>query len=212
MSVEEEDLEEVEHKVEGASETGGKTPKADDKGYQTEEKHRLLRMSEISLWLDTYDDIFSDFDPRPYSQRSLSDDFLLEAKKASREKKSGKIELNFLIPADRRNTEHDAIIRKRLHEHFKKHHSVLQEETRKVRRNSILAILAGMAMMMAATYISTKKSGDFVLNMFLVVLEPGGWFITWFALEQLFYSSKQKKADLDFYNKMSRSDISFTSY
>ena len=36
------------------------------------EKQDLLSKGEISILLDTYDDIFSDFDPRPYSQRALS--------------------------------------------------------------------------------------------------------------------------------------------
>ena len=37
----------------------------------------------ISLWIDSYDDIFSDFDPRPFSARNISDDFLYEVKKTS---------------------------------------------------------------------------------------------------------------------------------
>ena len=211
MSAEERDLEEVEYKVEGSCPIDGGTARNAGKS-EIDEKLRLLKMSEISLWLDTYDDIFSDFDPRPYSHRSLSDDFLLEAKKASREKSSGKIELNFLIPAEKRNSETESIIRKRLHEHFKKHYNMLEDEMMQVRRSSTLSIFIGMAMMIAATYISTKKSGDFILNLLVIVLEPGGWFITWFALDQLFYASKQKKADRDFYMKMSRCDITFTSY
>ena len=43
-----------------------------------EETEKLLQQSEISLLLDSYDDIFSDFDPRPYNQRALSQDFLAE--------------------------------------------------------------------------------------------------------------------------------------
>jgi hypothetical protein len=51
-----------------------------------------MNHNEIKLMLDTYDDIFSDFDPRPFSQRTLSEDFLEEARKASREKEMGNIE------------------------------------------------------------------------------------------------------------------------
>ncbi|MBK6275849.1 MAG: hypothetical protein IPF58_14690 [Saprospirales bacterium] len=36
---------------------------------------------EISIWLDAYDDIFSSFDSRPLSERTVSDDFLSEVKK-----------------------------------------------------------------------------------------------------------------------------------
>ena len=37
----------------------------------------------------TYDAMFSVFDPRPYAQRALSDDFLNEAKRAVRDRESG---------------------------------------------------------------------------------------------------------------------------
>jgi hypothetical protein len=36
---------------------------------------------EISIWLDSYNDIFSDFDSRPFSERTVSDDFLSEVRK-----------------------------------------------------------------------------------------------------------------------------------
>ncbi|MBI2151367.1 hypothetical protein HYU21_01420, partial [Candidatus Woesearchaeota archaeon] len=35
-----------------------------------------VREGNISLVLDSYDDIFSDFDPRDYSEKALSEDFL----------------------------------------------------------------------------------------------------------------------------------------
>ena len=71
--------------------------KKDTRENEEMHKKKLLQLSEISLIIDTYDDIFSDFDPRPYSQRALSDDFLLEARKASKDKVSGTFELNFLV-------------------------------------------------------------------------------------------------------------------
>ena len=30
----------------------------------------------VSIWIDSYDDVFSDFDPRSYDERNISDDFL----------------------------------------------------------------------------------------------------------------------------------------
>ena len=85
-------------------------------------KQELLAKSEISLILDTYDDIFSDFDPRPYEERALSDDFLLEAKKASRDKATGTIELIFMMPAGKRDTHKESLIKRRLRDHFRKHY------------------------------------------------------------------------------------------
>ena len=51
------------------------------------EKKVLLSKSELSIWLDSYDDIYSDFDSRQYLKRRVSEDFLYELKNAFRYKK-----------------------------------------------------------------------------------------------------------------------------
>jgi len=61
-----------------------------------------LREGNISLILDSYDDIFSDFDPGDYSERALSDDFLSECKKAAVNKEE-RLELRFLVPKTKRD-------------------------------------------------------------------------------------------------------------
>ncbi|MFH0861625.1 MAG: hypothetical protein V1875_01215 [Candidatus Altiarchaeota archaeon] len=177
-----------------------------------EEKQKLLQMSEISLWLDGYDDIFSDFDPRSLSERALSDDFLNESKKASREKTSGTIDLKFLIPAAKHDPKTNETVKKRLHEHFRKHHSILLTEVTKLKRQGMIIVACGMGLMMASTYIRTASSDDFLGQFLIVLLEPSGWFITWFGFDQIFYGTNQKKADLEFYAKMSHCEIHFLPY
>ena len=176
-------------------------------------KWRTLKMSEIGLALGNYDDIFSDFDPRPYSERALSDDFLLEAKKASKEKASGTIELKFLVPKDKRSIEHESTIKKRLREHFRKHHSIMHNEVRKIVQGGISFVIAGIILMFIATLIMFKYSDKTILTNFLIILmEPGGWFFFWEGLGQIIFEAKNKKPDLEFYEKMSRCEISFFSY
>ncbi|MCX6799039.1 MAG: hypothetical protein NTW59_03025 [Candidatus Diapherotrites archaeon] len=182
------------------------------KSALAQQQQKLLQLSEISLWIDTYDDIFSDFDPRPYSQRALSDDFLLEAKKASRDRASGNIELRFLVPTKIRNPEQEGLIRKRLHEHFKKHSKELTQEVHTTRRNGIAMAFVGMLMVLGASYIYPEESTSFLQRLLFVVLEPGGWFMTWMGLDGIFGAESQKKTDLDFYRKMSKCEISFQSY
>lgn len=177
-----------------------------------EEKRRLLQMSEIGISLDGYDDIFSDFDPRSYSERSLSDDFLAECKKAAREKTSGTIDLKFLIPSASRDAKAEETVRKRLHEHFRKHHSLLEREVKAIRRKGVLMVLAGFAMMMAATRLRDADPSGFVQELFITMLEPSGWFTTWFGFDQVLYATAQKRPDLDFYAKMARCEIHFTPY
>jgi len=79
-----------------------------------------MRQGNISLILDSYNDLFSDFDPRNYSERTLSDDFLLECKRAARDRDPKmNFELRLLIPKTRRNANDELIIKHRLKSHFR---------------------------------------------------------------------------------------------
>lgn len=173
----------------------------------------LLEQSEISLLLDTYDDIFSDFDPRPYSERALSDDFLLEAKKASKDKESGKVELEFLIPKHLKNTNQEYLIKKRLRAHFKKHHTMLIQEKKAILKEGIIFTVAGILLMIVATYIlSSNLQKTFATSFIIILLEPGGWFLFWTGLDKIVLESKKFKPDIEFYEKMSRAKMHFLSY
>src|SRR3989344_3166220 len=93
-----------------------------------EETEKLLQMPGISIWINNYNDIFSSFDPRPYSQKALSDDFLSEIKKASLDKDKGNVELRFLIKKSERNPMEEYIIKKRLRHHFHKHLAISKHD------------------------------------------------------------------------------------
>ena len=177
-----------------------------------DEKQKLLEMSQISIWLDHYDDIFSDFDPRQYSQRSLSDDFLVEAKKASREKTQNKLEVRFLIPEAQRDAKNESIIKKRLHEHFTKHAHLLRNDIKNIRNKALMMAFIGLIMMLSATYINTLGLNTFLERFIFVLLEPGGWFMTWFALDRWFYTTELNKTEYEFYEKMSKCEIIFSAY
>lgn len=167
---------------------------------------------EIGVWIDTYDDIFSDFDSRPFLQRALSDDFLLEMKRASRDKPSGATELKILAPAKIRSFAVEAMIRKRLKEHFRKHYLRIENEIREIKRRGLKMILGGMFMIGIATYLLSLDVKSLWKNFLVVIFEPGGWFLGWTGLDQFFYSINEKKPDLEFYEKMANAEIEFASY
>lgn len=176
-----------------------------------ERERELLKMSEISLSLDTYDDIFSDFDPRPYSQRALSDDFLLEIKRASRDKEDGSIELKFLIPAEQRNIQKETLIKKRLRDHFRHHHTDLAHEITKTKRRGVIMALCGVGMILIAAKLSEIDS-NFIANLFRTILEPAGWFTGWVGMQDVYDIGKEISPDHDFYKKMEHAEITFWSY
>ncbi|MBW2963276.1 hypothetical protein KY306_00690 [Candidatus Woesearchaeota archaeon] len=174
---------------------------------------KLLELSKISLWLDDYNDIFSDFDSRPYEQRSLSDDFLLEAKKATRDKASGTIELNILVPQKLRNSHHEIIIKKRLRDYFKKNHFRSKKEIRGLVNHGLIFTFIGTVLMFVSTLIFFEEAQTtFFLSFLVVMLQPAGWFLFWEGLRMVIFESRTKKPEMEFNEKMSKCEIHFLSY
>ncbi len=171
------------------------------------------QLSLISLWIDDYNDIFSDFDPRPYSERALSVDFLDEANRATRDKASGQIVLKLLVPKNKRKINDEHTIKKRLKEHFKKRLKLARDEIKKLKRNGSFFMLAGILLMLSATFVLFKFSEEYFLTSFLIILlEPAGWFFFWEGLNLIIFESKKLKPNLEFNEKMEKCDLLFFSY
>lgn len=176
-------------------------------------RQKLLQMSEISLIIDTYDDIFSDFDPRPLDHRTLSDDFLLEIRRASKEKTMGVIEINFLIPAEQRKADKEAMIRRRLHEYFHHHYEQTKTAVNAVKQRGVTMIAVGVLLsVIAAVFFYPTEEHNVLFSIMLVLLEPAAWFTIWEGANKVSDTWHVFEPDLVFYQKMSKSEINFTGY
>jgi hypothetical protein len=167
---------------------------------------------QISIWLDEYDDIFSDFDPRPYSERILSDDFISELKKVSREEKFAISELRLLIPGKIRKQEFEPIIIKRIHTHFRNGNSYLINRMKITRAKAVLITVAGLILILLASYVSALQSDKFYMKVIIVLFEPAGWFFVWTGMDDLFFAGRKRKDELDFFSKMAKTKIVFASF
>ena len=163
----------------------------------------------VRLTLDSYQDLFSDFDPRAYSERGLSDDFLHELKSAVKEVDFEEFEIIFSLPAKERKAELEKTITERLHGHFRKHDSVLLKEKRGLVRSGIWLTLIGLAVMCGALVLSWKEDGNKMMSLLRVILEPAGWFMSWYGLDQVFYLSRKNHQTLNFYQKATKAKIVF---
>ncbi|MBN1793184.1 hypothetical protein JW826_05880 [Candidatus Woesearchaeota archaeon] len=171
----------------------------------------LFARSNVALRLERYEDVFSDFDPRPFSERALSDDFLAESRKVARDKR-GSLELELLVPEALHQSAIDAKVRKRLKDHFIKHRDQLVLDNKAIHRKGVMITLSGFVLMVLATFLYDWESPLFVFSFIRTMIEPAGWFMVWFGLDQLFYTKAQNKADIEFYSKMASASIRFTSY
>lgn len=175
-----------------------------------------LREGNISLVLDSYDDLFSDFDPRQYSERGISDDFLSEVKRAVREKE-GVTELRLLLSVHKRKSRDEMIIRKRLRDHFKKHYKIEERVIKKIKREGIIWFFIGSLILVASTILYEYKENAtsyfrFLLDFLFIISQPAGWFTLWEGLGKIFIVSKEKAVSYEFYKKMVDANIYFLNY
>jgi hypothetical protein len=194
-------------------ETEVKDNSAQNGACSEEDKKKLLGLSEISISLETYDDIFSDFDPRDYSKRGLSEDFITEVKKASTDKPQNGIEVRLLIPENLRNLTHEKVIKERLRHYFGHHATILEKEIKENRNMGLKFIFLGILLMMLGTFLTFNYGKDSLLVDFLIVLvEPGGWFLFWEGSNVVIFESRKIKPDVEFYRKLSKCEIEFIPY
>jgi hypothetical protein len=172
----------------------------------------IMREGNIGVVLDSYDDLFSDFDPRPYSVKALSDDFLNECRKASADKTIDEkaLELRLFVPSRERNKKHEANISKRLKAHFSRHYDLELKALTHMKNEGYWMFALGVILTFISTYVyGHPNTFD---NFLFVLINPAGWFILWTGLDKILIESKHKKPDLEFYKKMSNARIYFHGY
>lgn len=177
-----------------------------------QDKEQIRSASNIYLWLDSYDDIFSDFDPRPFSQRMLSDDFISEAKKEAKEKVMGAAELRLLVPESRRKTHTETIIKKRIKEYFRHQHFLIHKEVKSTIRQGILFTLVGIVLMFTGAALLHHEAKGFLFYLILTIIEPASWFLFWEGMNHSIFEWKRFQNDLEFNSRMSKILVQFHSY
>ena len=176
------------------------------------EEEIIEESAEVRLTLDSYEDIFSEFDPRPLSERGLAGDFLFESDRAVMSKPNDKINFLMLIPTENRELKKEKTIKDRLKEYFKKHHKIMENEKKKVVKKGIIFTISGIILMLVAAVLFFKfRQEDFLTSFFTILLEPGGWFLFWEGLDLIIFESKETAPNLKFYKRMSKANIKFAS-
>lgn len=179
---------------------------------ETEQKHSKHCAGEIAVHLNKYEDIFSDFDPRPFSERALSDDFIAELKKANRVKGDEPLHLSFILDDEKRNIREEYMIKKRLIDFAKKHYVIAKKEIRDIRKKGLMFVVIGAIIMLGAAYIRAYLLESLLKNILFVALEPAGWFLTWQGFEKMLGTANLHHDHVKFYQKLEQAEITFTSY
>ncbi|MDQ3048673.1 MAG: hypothetical protein M3R27_14080 [Bacteroidota bacterium] len=185
---------------------------SEEKKTTEDPKKTMLELAGVSVLLDSYDDIFSSFDPSDYDQKTLSDDFITQAQNILKSKSEHKMVLNLLLPEKKRDKEIEKVIVKRLHSYFQDIYQQMKLDLKKRNQRGWILSTIGVLIMAVASYISFIKPNSYPVHFLLVICEPAGWFLLWAGLDYLVWSSKETKKDLAFNLRMSESEIKFNTY
>jgi len=168
-------------------------------------------MAELSLWLDYYDDIYSDFDSRHYLKRRISEDFLHELHVAVKYKKERATDLVLLLPQEKRDEASEKIIINSLKEFFTDQFRNYNDKFKKKLNTGIILLLTGLVVMAINSFISFKGVHSFPTTIVKIILEPAGWFLLWLSFDFLFYDLREIRKDKEFFSELSEMNIHFKS-
>ncbi len=138
---------------------------------------------EIAIALDTYDDLFSDFDIRDYGERALSKDFLDELRlRLRRAWEKGDLSIVLLIPAAKRMGECEALIVERIGKFYLERRDHYRREDKRAKLKALCFIAVGLALSIAANVIVERFS---FLPLFKDFLLIPAWFFVWSGFDFL---------------------------
>ena len=169
----------------------------------------MLDDTGINIWIDKYADVFSDFDTRPLVKRKLSNDFITEICKMVREDPTARVELNFNILDDQKDTEVENIIIRHLNAHFVNGKKAEEESAKRTFRKGYLLTSAGFMLILVLAYVASIAKGIFFINSLPVLIEPLAWFVTWTGLDHIFKNYGLDKS-MDINSRMLNARITFS--
>jgi hypothetical protein len=163
-----------------------------------------LQISHIAI--DTYDDLFSDFDPSSYETRMLSEDFLHELHHRYSENKKGEFSIRISIPKALRSEKIESVAKRRFKEYFKRELRHIQKAEKEKKSNGVLRILVGMVLS-ALLVVFPELDTVPLLTIFSVLI----WYSLWSGFEHVFELSKNLEHKIKFFEKFVRAEFVFVS-
>jgi len=170
-------------------------------------------MAELSLWLDSYDDIYSDFDARTLLKRRISEDFIHELEIAFKRREENTDLLILRVPVAVRHPEDERLITERLRNYFNHEYEHYLQVVKKDTGRNIAFFCISIIVMFASVIINIPGNQRFAhLTPLRILLEPAGWFFFWNSLEYFFFKRKPEVLKATFWQTVAGWKVLFRSY
>jgi hypothetical protein len=173
-------------------------------------EQRIKDIKEISIAIDTWDDIYSDFDPRALNERLLSEDFLAELKKRRRETRRGSYRVSIYAPVALKDDKTEKTVIQRLKQHFKYWSLQRQKELNRIRARGIIFVIMGIAFLGFLTLVTFFKFfSALTIEILGIILMPLGWFGIWEGFSKIVDTSPIFLQEEILFTKLSKADYRF---
>jgi hypothetical protein len=173
-------------------------------------EQRINDLREIAIVIDTWDDIFSDFDPRPLNERTLSGDFMDELKKRYLETPRGNMQIIIYAPVGLKDEKSEQMVVRRLKTHFKYMALEAKRVIVQVRVRGTIFLCVGfaaLAFLTLATYVQFMS--PITRAVVEIPLMPLGWFGMWEGFSKLVDAMPRQVEKEDLYDKLSKARYDF---
>jgi len=178
---------------------------------QLDTEQRIKDIKEISLAIDTWDDIFSDFDPRDLHERALSGDFIAELKKRYRETRKGTFLVSIYAPVSLKDEKAEKTVIQRLKKHFKHRALQKQKELMRIRKRGIMFVILGIASLGLLTLLTYRQVlTEITIEMLGIILMPLGWFGIWEGFSKIVDTSPMLIQEETLFDRLSKASYKFT--
>lgn len=166
-------------------------------------------MVELSLWLDTYDDIYSDFDSRSYLKRRISEDFIDELRMSLKYRKDQPDALILMLPGSQRHADIEKEITISIHEQIKDRLNMLLHKVRNILTRGLLLFATGLLLTGVSAFVTLKKPVGYLPLLLRISLEPASWFMLWTGLDLLIYDYRKLRKETFFYKILASLKVHF---
>lgn len=166
---------------------------------------------ELSIWISSYNDLYSDFDSRNFSKRLVSEDFIHELKRNAKEVRGEIKRLWLHLPEQSRVPQIETEITGSLKSFLSNQYQVTKDEISQLRKKGVLMSLLGFLLLIAAAAVHYADDGSFLFSALRVIIEPAGWFLSWNGFDTLLYDVRSKRIPFIIFEKLKQSDIIFVN-
>ncbi|RZM79421.1 hypothetical protein [Leptolyngbya iicbica] len=164
----------------------------------------------IEIALDRYEDIFNEWDPAPFKKREIDSELELYLEGSVEEIPFRfPIELIFMLPTDRQDTQREEEVRIALKNYFGFRLYFLRRELRKINIRLLRYVVIGFLLLwVGVTYPGYELETDWA-RVATEGIFIGGWVFLWEAVSLFFFSKREIYHRYQMFKKLLHAPVYF---